>query len=327
MVKKVLIGLLVVIVLLVVFKDFVIKNAITTVGSKVVGTKLEIDKFSYKVLSQKINIEGIKLYNPKGFPEEPLIFIDQIVVNYDLSAILKGKIHCPLVVLDLREMVVVKNKEELLNVDEIPIVKNQSDEEASTVEAKKQEKPADVNMQIDLLRLTVSKVVYKDYSKGGEPTIKAYDVGIKDKEYKDITSPNQLVGLIMVGAMKGTAIKGAKIYGMASLASIVGIGFLPAGVATVLVSKDHSVDEYNYGLETVYNASVALFKEKGTLEKADQEKGTIIGKLEGCNVAIKLEKVSKAKTKITVSARKMLLPKPKVAGGIIYQIFSKLEEK
>lgn len=326
MVKKIFIGVLILIVLLVVFKDRVIKTAITTVGSKVVGVKLEVEKFSFKILSQKIHIEGFKLYNPEGFPDEPLLFINQVEVDYDLASILKGKIHCPLVVLDIREVVVVKNKEEVLNVDEIPIVKNQPQEEPS----EKEEAPAQTNQemdfQIDLLKLNVSKVIYTDFTKGNDPKIEAFDVGLKDKEYQNITSPNQLIGTVMYGALKGTAIKGVKLYGMASIASLVGVGFLPAGVATVLVSKDHAIEEYDHPIDAVFNASVLLFEAKGRIDSKDQAEGIVKGKLEGCDVAIKLEKVEENKTKITVSARKMLLPKPKIAGGIIHQISLILEQ-
>ncbi len=326
--KKILIIIAIVIVCVLVFKDFFIKNAITMVGSRVVGTKLSIDKFSFKVFSQKIHVQGIRLYNPEGFPAEPLILIDEALVKYNLGEMLTGKLHFPEMILDVRELVVVKNEAELLNVDELPIVKAQAQEpvdEKEEAAQPKKEPGQEMNLQIDLLKLNVGKVVYKDFTKGEEPTTEAYDVGLNNKEYKNITSANQLVGLILVEAMKGTAIKGAKIYGMASLASIAGMGFLPAGVATVLVSKDHFEEEFGNAFEEVYSASLALFEEKGRLDHKDKEKGIVKGKMEGCDVAIKIQRVSEGRTKITVSARKMFLPKPKIAGGVVHQISRMLE--
>ena len=49
--------------------------------------------------------------------------------------------------------------------------------------------------------------------RGKEPLVQVFDVNLKDKTYKDIQSAQQLAALIMVEAMKPTAIKGAKIYG------------------------------------------------------------------------------------------------------------------
>jgi len=48
--------------------------------------------------------------------------------------------------------------------------------------------------------------------------------------------------------MKGAGIKGAGIYGVAT---ILGLGFLPAGVAGVLVGEDTSQAEFNIGYDKV----------------------------------------------------------------------------
>ena len=45
----------------------------------------------------------------------------------------------------------------------------------------------------------------------------------------------------------------------------------------------------------------------------------------GGAVTIRLERDSGRKVKVTVSARKMMLPKPDVAGGVLYQIAERLK--
>ena len=94
-----------------VIKNQIIKATITTIGSSVVGAPLKIKKFSLSLLTQKVRIKGIKLYNPKGFPKEPMIDIPEVSVDYNLGALMTGKLHFPLLIVDLNEMVVIKNKE------------------------------------------------------------------------------------------------------------------------------------------------------------------------------------------------------------------------
>jgi len=325
--KKILLIIVLSLIGMVLFKDQILKATITTAGSKIMGVPLKIERFSFKISSQKILISGMKVYNPKGFPEEPLIYVEKIIVEYDLKALRGGKIHLPLLVLDLKDMVVVKNKNGRLNVDSLPIIQQQSQQKEAGEEKASQKSRAKLDMQIDILKLNVGKVVYKDFSKGDDSAAKAYDVGLKDKEYKNITSIEQLVTLIMAQALKATAINGAKIYGLSSIASLAGVGFLPAGVATLLVSKDHSLEEFDVSFNEAYQASLAVVKEQGKLEKENFKKGTIKGKIDGYDIAISVKEGGEKKTSVTVSARKLLLPKPKIAAGIIHQIFVKLKKQ
>jgi len=97
-------------------------------------------------------------------------------------------------------------------------------------------------MQFDVVKLNLGKVIVKDYRKGEPPTILAYNIGIDDKEYKNITSAQEFVTLVMIQAMGPAAIKGAGIY---AAATVLGVAFLPAGVAGVLLGTDSGIEEIN----------------------------------------------------------------------------------
>ena len=176
-------------------------------------------------------------------------------------------------------------------------------------------------MQIDELRLNVGRVIYKDYARGDKPVILAYEGVLKDKVFKDIKSPQQLATLVMVQAMGPAAIKGAKIYAAASL---LGAAFLPAGVVGALIGKDSSTAEYDRNFERVYQAGLSVLKDRGELKTDDRDKGVIKAIVDGCDVALALEKISEQKTMAVISARKLMLPKPEVAAGIQYQIEQEL---
>lgn len=320
--QKILIITGIVVVGLLIVKNQVIKTTITTVGSNVVGAPLKIKKFSLGLFTQKVRIKGFQVYNPKGFPREPFIDISEVSVDYDLPALIKGKLHLPLIVFDLKEMVVIKNKDGNLNVDSLKIAQEEARPAAKQVKEQPQKKSQPMPFQIDVMKLNIGRVVYKDYSKGEQPTILVYDVGLKDKTFKNITSVQQMAAMIMVQTMGPTAIKSAKMY---AAATILGVGFLPAGVAGVLMGSDSSSAEVNAAYDKTYGVSLNLIKGIGKLKSEDKSKGIIKAKVDGVDVTVRIAEKSKRKVELTVSARKMMLPKPEFAGGVLYRISEKLK--
>ncbi|MBN1870224.1 MAG: AsmA family protein [Candidatus Omnitrophica bacterium] len=319
--QKILIIVIAVIVGLAVMKNVLIKTAVTTVGSSVVGAPIQIKKFSLGFLTQKVHIKGMTLHNPKGFPEGVLVDISEIRVDFNLGALIGGKLHLPLIIFDLKQMVLIKNKDGELNVDALKIAQAKEEPGQKEEEAKPKKSGKAMPMQIDELRLNVERVIMKDYSQGEKPVVLAYEIALKDKVFKDIKSPEQLATLVMIQAMGPTAIQGAKIYGAATL---LGAAFLPAGAVGVLVGKDSSTAEYTVGYDKLYDVSLGLMKEIGQLKSEERGKGVIKANVNGSDVAIKLEQTSEKKIRMTISARKLMLPKPEVAGGIRFQIEEKI---
>ncbi|PIQ89088.1 MAG: hypothetical protein COV72_04655 [Candidatus Omnitrophica bacterium CG11_big_fil_rev_8_21_14_0_20_42_13] len=320
--KKKISSLLVIIAIclisLLIFKNIFIKSLISLSASGVVGAPVKIGGFSLGVFKQSVRIKDFRIYNPKGYPDEAFLDIAQISVDYDLASLLKKKLHLPFIALDLRELVVIKNKEGKLNVDSLKVA--QAKERAP----KKEEKPAEMMpMQIDVLKLNIGQVIFKDFSAGGEPSIQAFEIGVKDKTYTNITSAQQLAALVMVEAMKGTTIKGASIYGAAS---VLGTAFLPAGVAGILIGKDSSRRDFDVAYDKAYDAAVAAIKEMGELVSESRDSGLITARVQGCKATLKIVKIGEKSSGITVSARKVVLPKPEIAAGIMHQISQRLKK-
>jgi len=317
----VIIGIvLAVIIVLGILKDPLIKSAVTVATSKIVGAPVKIDQFSVGVFKQAVRIKGFKMYNPKGFPEGTLIDIAEIGVEYDLGAILGGKLHLKEVVFDLKEVGLVKNKDGQLNVDALKVAQKKEEPVKEKVQEKKKPSKA-MPMQIDVVKLNIGKVVVKDYSVGDKPSVQVHEVGVKNKVYKNITSADQLATLVLTEAMKGAGIKGAAIYGAAS---ILGVAFLPAGVVGVLAGKDSSQAEFSVDFDTVFSTSLEVVQQMGKVKKEDKGNGVIKGNVSGADVTLKLEP-KEGKVGVTISARKFMLPKPEIAGGILHQISEKLK--
>ncbi len=320
--RKIFIITLVVLVALVIMKDVLISSAITAIGSNIVGAPIKIGSFSLGIFSPKIRIKNMKLYNPPGFPLEPLIDLPEISVQYDLGALLKGALHLPLVIVHVKEMAVIKNKAGKLNVDSLKVVEEQKalQNKGEKRISPSKEKTQAMSMHIDLLRLNVERVLFKDYTKGEPPKIEVYDVGLNNKEFKNINSPEQLVVLILVQGMGPTAIKGAAIYGVATF---LGASFLPVGVIGLLVGKDDASFEFNQRYDKVYDAALDVAKQAGQIKSENRSTGIIKGSVPGADVTIKITDRNPG-VLVTISARQFLIPKPELAGGVLYQISEKL---
>ena len=316
---KIFVIILVILIGLGIVKDQIIKVAVQAGASRVLGTNVSVGGLSSGILRQSMRVRAFKIGNPPGFPQGTMLDVTEAGVDYDLSALLSGKLHFPLVILNLNEMVVVKNPAGVLNVDALKVA-----EKKEAAPAGKPEKPSKpLSLKIDVLRLNVNRVVFKDYTQGEEPLVQVFDVNLKDKTYKDIQSAQQLAALIMVEAMKPTAIKGAKIYGVAT---VLGAGFLPVGIAGALLGKDSAQAEFGAPFDQVYQTALEVIGKNGTLSSESKTDGVIKADVSGHNVTVKITKNDQGKTEIVIAARKFLIPRPEVAQGILYQIQEKLNK-
>lgn len=313
------IAALVIIIGAVILKDQIIKTAVQIGASKVMGTDIKIGGLSFGVFQQSIRIKDFKVANPPGFPQGVMLDVPEIGVDYDLPALLKGKLHVPLIILNLHEMVVVRNREGKLNVDALTVAQKKEVVEPSP---RKKEASQQLPLKIDVLRLNVGRVVYKDYGRGTEPSVQTFNVNLNNKTYRDIQSAQQLSALILVEAMKPTAIKGAKIYGVSTL---LGVGFLPAGIAGALLGEDSARQEFDVAYDQAYRAVIEAIRDKGTIQSEKQDQGVAKAEVNGHSVSAKVTRLDQRKTEVVVTARKLLMPKPEMAQEILSEIQQRLK--
>lgn len=325
--KIIIIILLVVLSLFVldVIKDQAIKSIVTVGASTVTGTPVEIDGLSLNLFRQSIEIRGFRMYNPEGFPEGILIDIPKIIVDYNLGALFKRKLHLRKIDIDLKEIGVIKNSQGLLNVDALKVIQD-TEKPAEPKQDKPKKKLTLMAMQIDILTFSVGEVVYKDFTVGDTPSVLVYEVGIESASYNNITSAQQLVAILLSASLKNTAIKGASVYGAATL---LGVGFLPAGLAVTLAGEDSAQAEFTIGFDKVYEASLAVLNKTGIktgeVKNMDKTRGTLLATVNKNKVTVKIEKISDRKTQVSISARRLMLPKPEVARGVLRQISDALK--
>ncbi len=204
--KVIMIPAIVFVILIALFlgKNMIIKTSVTTGVKAMTGLKLSIRSMNVGVFKSLIGINELQLYNPSGFKDKLMMDLPEIYVDYNLGAIMGGKAHLEEVRLNLKEFIVVKNEAGELNLDSLRVVKETEGEVAEKDDGKK-EKTEMPDIQIDLLALKIGKVIYKDYSKGGSPKVREFNVNI-DERYENITDPQSFVRLIIVKALKNTTI-------------------------------------------------------------------------------------------------------------------------
>lgn len=314
--KRLLIILIIVAVSLAtlgIFKDLLVKSAVTILLTNVTGAKIHIDSLSFGLFNSKVKIKGFKIYNPKGFPEGVLLNLEDINVHYDLGGLLGKRIYLKNVFVDLKEVVVIRDKEGKLNVDSLKISKS---EKAADKPVKK------TPMRIDILTLSLGRVIYEDFSRAEKPSIEAFNIGIKERVYKNITTAEQLIALFLVESLKSTTIKSAQIYGAAS---IIGASMLPVGLGYLFTRSDEANENFRVGFDKVYASSERALKYLGGVTKENKSRGEIEGRIGLTDISVRITKLNPLKTKVMVSARKFLLPEPRIAGGLLYRISEELK--
>jgi len=204
---------------------FFAKNAIAKVliekgVETVTGLPLKMQGIDLNFMGQFVEIDDLKLYNPAGFPNEPMVHIPEIYVSYDFAALLKGKVHLPELRFALEEFDVVRNEKGELNLDKLKAIAAQQPKQPGQTQPAKPAKAAEI--QIDRFTLKVGRVQFKDFSTGS-PSVKKFDINLHET-FTDITNPNALVALVVSKALMSTSIAMLTGFDVAGLqASVTGL--------------------------------------------------------------------------------------------------------
>ncbi|MDO8730926.1 MAG: AsmA family protein [Candidatus Omnitrophota bacterium] len=198
--KKLLIGIIAALALLFLAKGVIARLAVSAGVKAVTGLRLEIRSLQVGVFRSRVHAREIKLHNPRGFPDPLMADLPELYVDYDLPAFFTGRTHLRELRVELAEFNVVKDRQGRLNLDSLTAVKKAKEEKGKE---KKPVRPG--SFQIDQLDLKVRKVVYKDYSGGGEPSVREFNVNLHER-HANVNDPTALGALIVSRALLNTAI-------------------------------------------------------------------------------------------------------------------------
>lgn len=194
-----------IIVVVAIFGLMIIKNAffqvaIGTALSKASHVPVRIGSTNVSLLSSSINLKNIKFLNPRHFPERLMMKIQQVFINFEPASLFRGQAHFEEVRLSVQEIIVIKNREGVVNVEAMKPKEGTGKKGAAPKEGK------EMKIKIDKLYLTIGRVVYKDYSVGPTPKVEVFEIGLQNREYRNIENPTALVNLIMFEALTHTTL-------------------------------------------------------------------------------------------------------------------------
>lgn len=214
--KKIVSLLLIVVAVLfgvAVLKNTIAQGAVQGVFKKMTGLDLKIGSLNLGLIAGRLDARAIQLKNPAGFVDPVMVDMPVLLVDLVPMSLLKGGAHLEEVRLDLKELLIVKNKDGKLNLD---YLKPAGSEKATTDKPAKTAKAPQI--QIDSLRLKIGKVIYKDYSKGGAPSVQEFSLNL-DESYNNISNINAILPLIMTKALYNTTIGKLVNFDVKGLAS------------------------------------------------------------------------------------------------------------
>lgn len=241
------VGLLIILIVLLACKDILIKQGVKIGVKTALGLEMDIGKLKVGLLSSMIHIEDMKIYNPKGFGSESLADIPLIYVDYDLGSVIRGKIHCPEIEINIKEVAVVKNEQGELNLNKIKSIadKNAPDQAQEETAPPAEEKAGgkdkkELDMQIDKLVLTIGQVRFLEYQGQEKPKERTMMIGLDHEVFNDLNSIGEIVRVIV---LKTVMTAGLKNIGLAvdklscGLESAAGLGLEGLNEAGEIVKK------------------------------------------------------------------------------------------
>src|SRR3989338_1765111 len=246
-----ILALIVIALVLVAAKDIAIKAFLKNLIRNEYGLELRIRSLRAGVAKPSFHIKGIILFNPGGFPDPVMLDMGEIFVRYDPRSLFTPRIHLNEMRLDLKECVVVKNRDGRLNISYLKLRK--ADEE--------RDRPVKIpQIHIDRLRLKIGRALYKDYSKGGSaPTVKEFNINI-DEEFEDVEDLYTLGRLVVARTLSNTYIPRLANFDIDSLNRVVGdvikgskdvLGKTGAVAQETLKGARETLDEVASGLKGI----------------------------------------------------------------------------
>jgi hypothetical protein len=166
------------------------------------GMDAEIGKFHLGLLEPVVSIENLRIYNPPAFGGTPFLNIPEIHVEYDRDALLKNKIHLTLMRFNLGELDIVRNEAGQTNLFALGLALPKQGAKGGDQQLKEFKQRTGLDFQgIDALNVSVGTARFidlKDPSNNREQKI-----GIDDFVMKNVKTPADLAGLMVLVALRG----------------------------------------------------------------------------------------------------------------------------
>jgi len=177
-----------------VLKNLKIKEIIENEIEHSLGIKVAIEKIEFSPLLSHIGASGITIYNPAGFSQDELAYINSIHFVCDpLEILIRKKPDIYLFMLDLARLNIIKNKDGRVNIKQIiPIRVNQPVQDGQKT-----------SFYFDVTVLSVGEVTYTQETAQG-PSVRKYPVALKNAAFIGLKDEDEVVKQVIYKALENT---------------------------------------------------------------------------------------------------------------------------
>jgi hypothetical protein len=177
-------GLVVLLVVLFLSRNFIARVSVEVGAKKVTGFPLKIGSVDVGLFSGKLDVRDLTLMNPPEFQERMFVDMPELFVDYRLGSMLSGTPHINDMLINIKQLVIVKNDKGDSNAMKLKGVVSGGDSKSSA------------KYQIDQLRIQVATVTIKDYSRA-KPTERTLTLNLQ-RTYKNINDSTDITRLVLL---------------------------------------------------------------------------------------------------------------------------------
>src|ERR1035438_1671559 len=105
---KILPGLVVLLAGIFLARNFIARVSVEYGAKKITGFPLEIGSVDVGLFSSKVDVRNLKLMNPPEFQEKMFVDMPQLYIDYRLRSMLSGAPHINDMLINIKQLVVVK---------------------------------------------------------------------------------------------------------------------------------------------------------------------------------------------------------------------------
>ena len=178
-------ALAVLLVILFLSRNFIARESVEIGAKKITGFPLEIGSVDVGLFSSKVDVRNLKLMNPPEFQEKMFVDMPQLYIDYRLGSMLSGAPHINDMLINIKQLVVVKT--------------DKGDSNAMKLKGVVFSGKSSSKYTIDKLRIHIGTVTLKDYSHP-KPTEHNTPLDI-DVTYANITDSTDITRLILLTVM------------------------------------------------------------------------------------------------------------------------------
>ena len=182
---KILAVLAVLLVILFLARNFIARVSVEIGAKKITGFPLKIGSVDVGLFSSKVDVRNLKLMNPPEFQEKMFVDMPQLYIDYRLRSMLSGAPHINDMLINIKQLVVVKT--------------DKGDSNAMKLKGVVFSGKSSSKYTVDKLRIHVGTVTVKDYSR---PKATERNISLNiDATYSNITDSTDITRLVLLTVM------------------------------------------------------------------------------------------------------------------------------